>query len=158
MHIKHSWNAVPRNWESLGHPPSGTTIDLYIALKPRRENALVDALYEVSEPRHPRYHSYLTKEQVAKLVAPHPETLELVNSWLKHHGISSSSISMTHGGNTLMLKDVSVIQANTLLGASYQLYRHTKRGETIVRTVGYSLPMALHWHMLTVAPTTSFVS
>ncbi|KAH9021339.1 subtilisin-like protein, partial [Lactarius pseudohatsudake] len=158
MHIKHSWNAVPRNWESLGHPPSGTTIDLYIALKPRRENALVDALYEVSEPRHPRYRSYLTKEQVAKLVAPRPETLELVNSWLKHHGISSSSISMTHGGNTLMLKDVSVIQANTLLGASYQLYRHTKRGETIVRTVGYSLPMALHWHVLTVAPTTSFVS
>ncbi|KAH9021333.1 subtilisin-like protein [Lactarius pseudohatsudake] len=158
MHIKHSWNAVPRNWESLGHPPSGTTIDLYIALKPRRENALVDALHEVSEPRHPRYRAYLTKEQVAELVAPRPETFELVNLWLEHHGISSSSISMTHGGNTLMLKDVSVTQANTLLGASYQLYRHTKRGETIVRTVGYSLPVALHWHVLTVVPTTSFVS
>ncbi|KAH9164909.1 subtilisin-like protein [Lactarius sanguifluus] len=140
MHIKHSWNAVPRNWESLGHPPSGTTIDLYIALRPQRENAVVDALYEVAD-----------------LVAPHPETLELVNSWLEHHGISSS-ISMTHGGNTLMLKALSVIQANTLLGASYQLYRHVERGETIVRTVGYSLPAALHWHVLTVAPTTSFVS
>ncbi|KAH9027718.1 subtilisin-like protein [Lactarius pseudohatsudake] len=159
MHIKHSWNTVPRNWESLGRPPSGTTIDLYIALKPRRENALVDALYEVSEPGHPRYRAYLTKEQVAELVAPRPETLELVNSWLKHHGISSSSISMTHGGgNTLMLKGVSVTQANTLLGASYQLYRHVESGETIVRTVGYSLPVALHWHVLTVAPTTSFVS
>ncbi|KAH9041497.1 peptidase S8/S53 domain-containing protein [Lactarius deliciosus] len=158
LHIKHSWNAVPRNWESIGHPPSGTTIDLYIALKPRRENALVDALHEVSEPGHPRYRAYLTKEQVAELVAPRPETLQLVNSWLKHHGISSSSVSMTHGGNTLMLKDVSVTQANTLLGASYQLYRHIERGETIVRTVGYSLPMALHWHVLTVAPTTSFVS
>ncbi|KAH9164296.1 subtilisin-like protein [Lactarius sanguifluus] len=158
MHVKHSWNAVPRNWESLGHPPSGTTIDLYIALKPQRENAVVDALYEVSEPGHPRYRAYLTKEQVAELVAPRPETLELVNSWLEHHGISSSSISMTHGGNTLMLKGVSVTQANTLLGASYQLYRHIERGETIVRTVGYSLPVALHWHVLTVAPTTTFVS
>ncbi|KAH9038462.1 subtilisin-like protein [Lactarius pseudohatsudake] len=112
MHIKHSWNAVPRNWESLGHPPSGTTIDLYISLKPQRENALVDALHEVSEPGHSRYRSYLTKEQVAELVAPRPETLELVNSWLEHHGISSSSIS-TRGGNTLMLKDVPVTQANT---------------------------------------------
>ncbi|KAH9059511.1 subtilisin-like protein [Lactarius vividus] len=157
MHIKHSWNTVPKNWESLGHPPSGTTIDLYIALKPQRENALVDALHEVSEPGHQRYRAYLTKEQVAELVAPRPETLELVNSWLKHYGISSSSIS-THGGNTLILKDVSVTQANTLLGASYQLYRHIERGETIVRTVGYSLPAALHWHVLTVAPTTSFVS
>ncbi|KAH9167304.1 Pro-kumamolisin, activation domain-containing protein [Lactarius sanguifluus] len=158
MHIKHSWNAVPRNWESLGHPPPGTTIDLYIALKPRRENALVGALYEVSEPGHPRYRAYLTKEQVAKLVAPRPETLELVNSWLEHHGISSSSISMTQGSNTLMLKGVSVTQANTLLSASYQLYRHVERDETIVRTVGYSLPVALHWHVLTVTPTTSFVS
>ncbi|KAH9037110.1 subtilisin-like protein [Lactarius pseudohatsudake] len=158
MHTKHSWNAVPKNWEALGHPPSGTTIDLYIALRPQRENAVVDALYEVSEPGHPRYRAYLTKEQVADLVAPHPETLELVNSWLKHRGISSSSISMTHGGNTLMLKGVSVTQANTLLGASYRLYRHIERGETIVRTVGYSLPVALHWHVLTVAPTTSFVS
>ncbi|KAH9062382.1 subtilisin-like protein [Lactarius vividus] len=158
MHIKHSWNTVPRNWESLGHPSSGTTIDLYIALKPQRENALVNALYEVSQPGHPRYRAYLTKEQVAELVAPRPETLELVNSWLKHNGISSSSISMTHGGNTLKLKDVSVTQANTLLGASYQLYRHVERGETIVRTVGYSLPAALHWHVLTVVPTTTFVS
>ncbi|KAH9179029.1 subtilisin-like protein [Lactarius sanguifluus] len=157
VHIKHSWSAVPRNWESLGHPPSGTTIDLHIALKPQRENALVDALHEVSDPGHPRYRAYLTKEQVAELVAPRPETLDLVNSWLEHHGISSSSISM-RGGNTLMLKNVSVTQANTLLGASYQLYRHIERGETIVRTVGYSLPVALHWHVLTVAPTTTFVS
>ncbi|KAH8997701.1 subtilisin-like protein [Lactarius hatsudake] len=158
MHIKHSWNAVPKNWETLGHPPSGTTIDLHIALRPQRENAVVDALHELSEPGHPRYRAYLTKEQVADLVAPRPATLELVNSWLEHHGISSSSISMTHGGNTLTLKGVSVTQANTLLGASYQLYRHVERGETIVRTVGYSLPVALHWHVLTVAPTTSFVS
>ncbi|KAH9168677.1 subtilisin-like protein [Lactarius sanguifluus] len=158
VHIKHSWDAVPKNWETLGRPPSGTTIDLYIALRPQRENAVVDALYDVSEPGHPRYRAYLTKEQVTDLVVPHPETLELVNSWLEHHGISSSSISMTYGGNTLMLKAVPVTQANTLLGASYQLYRHVERGETIVRTVGYSLPVALHWHVLTVAPTTSFVS
>ncbi|KAH9005248.1 subtilisin-like protein [Lactarius hatsudake] len=157
-HIKHSWNAVPKNWVSQGRPPSGTTIDLYIALKPHRENALINALYEVSEPAHPRYRAHLTKEQVADLVAPRPETFELVNSWLEHHGISSSSISMTHGGNTLKLKGLSVTQANTLIGASYQVYRHVERGETIVRTVGYSLPRALHWHVLTVVPTTSFVS
>ncbi|KAH9080375.1 hypothetical protein EDB83DRAFT_2513280 [Lactarius deliciosus] len=70
--------------------------EIYIAVKPRRENTLVDTLYdsEVSQPRHPRYHAHLTKE-VADLVTPHPETLELMNSWLEHHGISSSFISMT---------------------------------------------------------------
>src|SRR6266702_5414099 len=51
MQVKHAWNAVPANWESLGHPAAGTTIDLHIALEPHRENALTDALYAVSDPR-----------------------------------------------------------------------------------------------------------
>ncbi|KAI9454052.1 subtilisin-like protein [Lactarius psammicola] len=157
MRIKHSWNAIPKNWESLGHPPSDTTINLYVALKPHRENALVDALYDVSSPRSPKYRAHLSKEQVAELVAPHPNTLELVNSWLEHHGVPSSSVSMTLGGNTLKLKGVSVSKANALLGASYQLYRHIESSETLIRTVGYALPAALHRHVLTVSPTTSFV-
>ncbi|KAH8985683.1 subtilisin-like protein [Lactarius akahatsu] len=156
MYTKHSWNAVPENWQSQGHPPPGTTINLYIALKSHHEDALSDTLYEVSEPTHPRHH--LTTEQVAKLIAPHPQTLELVNSWLMHQGIPSSSISMTHGGNTLTLKDVSITQANALLNASYRLYKHVEHGGTIVRTVGYALPAGLHRHVLTVAPTTSFFS
>ena len=57
-----------------------------------------------------------------------------------------------------MLKAVSVTQANALLDASYQLYRHVESSETIVRTVGYALPAALHEHVLTMAPMTSFVS
>ena len=179
VHTKHSWNAVPTNWESLGCPPNDTMIDLYIVLKPHRENSLIDALYEVSSPGHPRhvlhhsfaharthtyalpsrrYGAHLSKEQVAMLVAPHPETLELVNSWLEHYDIPSSSVSMTHGGSTLMLEGMSVTQADALLGTSYQVYRHVESSETIVRTVSYALPAVLHEHVLTVAPTTSFVS
>ncbi|KAF8265370.1 subtilisin-like protein [Lactarius quietus] len=156
MHIKHTWDAVPESWEGLGQPPSGTTIDLYVGLKPEHENALIDALYEVSSPKHPKYGKHLSKEQVAGLVAPHPNALELVNSWLGHHGIPASSVSVTHGGGTLMLRGVSVTQANILLGASYQLYKHVYSSETIVRTVGYALPMVLHEHILTVVPTTTF--
>ena len=55
MHRKHSRNTVPENWESLGHPPTGTTIRLCIALKPDRETALIDAIYEVSDPDHPKH-------------------------------------------------------------------------------------------------------
>src|ERR1700733_7379987 len=98
-----------------------------------------------------RYGAHLSKEQVAELVAPHPDTLELVQSWLVHHGFPSSSFAMTHGGNTLTLTEVSIPQANELLDASYQLYRHVKTNETVVRTICYSLPAALHDHVWTVA-------
>ncbi len=172
-HVKHTWNAVPVNWEGLGYPPARTTIDLYVALKPHHENTLINVLYEVSDPGYPkyvpsntsplmrvihvltcddvqllrcRYGAHLSKEQVAELVAPHPETLELVNSWLEHHGVSSSSISTTHGGSWLTLTGVPVFQANELLGASYQLYQHAGTNDTILRTVGYALPTVLHTH------------
>ncbi|KAH9165054.1 subtilisin-like protein [Lactarius sanguifluus] len=152
MKVKHAWEAVPENWESLGIPSAGTTINLHLALKPHREEALVTALYEVSSPGHSKH------EQVSELVMSHPDTLELVKSWLKFHGVPPSSISVSHGGNWLTLTGVSVSKANDLLGASYQLYRHVETKEDIIRTLGYSLPAALHGHVQTVAPTTYFAS
>ena len=178
-HTVHAWKRVPENWVNLGHPAADTTIKLYIALRPHQESSLIDALYEVSDPNHPRhvllvsplfpmyspvlsrdcrYGAHLTKEQVAGLVAPHPNTLELVRSWLIYHRIPFSPFSMTHGGNTLTLTDVPIIQANKLLGASYQIYKHVETNETVVRTIGYALPTALHNHVWTVAPTTRFDS
>ncbi|KAH9175587.1 subtilisin-like protein [Lactarius sanguifluus] len=159
IRVKHAWNAVPPNWEALGHPPAGTTIDLHVALKPHHENALVDALYNVSDPRSPKYGAHLSKEQVAQLVAPHPDTLSLIKSWLGHHAVSSSSISTTHGGSWLKLTGIPVSQANELLGASYQVYRRIGTNDSsILRTVGYGLPSVLHAHVRTVIPTTYFTS
>ncbi|KAF8268685.1 subtilisin-like protein [Lactarius quietus] len=164
-HTKHRWNAIPGKWDSMGRPPLGTTIDLRIALKPQDENALIDALYEVSNPKHPRhtllrcrYGAYLSKEKVAELVAPHPDTLKLVGSWLEHHGVSLSNVSRSHGGGWLTVTGVPVSKANDLLGASYHLYQHDVTKETILRTLGYALPSALHQHVQTVAPTTYFGS
>ncbi|KAH8995588.1 subtilisin-like protein [Lactarius hatsudake] len=172
MRVKHTWSTVPANWETLGCPSAGTTIDLYIALNPHQENALIDALYEVSDPKHPRhvhltaaplapsfsYGAHLSKEQVAELVRPHPDTLELITAWLAHHGVRTSSISTTHGGAWLTVSNVLVSQANEMLGASYQLYRHSKVNDTIIRTVSYALPEVLHAHIQAVAPTTYFAS
>ncbi|KAI0059034.1 subtilisin-like protein [Artomyces pyxidatus] len=156
VRVKHSWKTVPQNWECEGSAPEGTTIDLRIALKPHREEALVEALYEVSDPAHPKYGAHLSKAEVAALVAPHPDTHELVHSWLAHHGIPSSSVSTTHGGDWLTVSNVPVSQADALLGASYQVYRHAETDDTLLRTVGYSLPAALHDHVAVVAPTTYF--
>ncbi|KAH8978359.1 subtilisin-like protein [Lactarius hatsudake] len=179
MKVKHAWDAVPKNWQSLGHPSNQTTIDLYLALKSHREDALVEALYEVSDPQHSRYvtiplicarmypsvplshvryGAHLSKEQVAEVVAPHPDILELVTSWLGHYDIPSSSISMTLGGNWLRVVDVSVSQANRILGASYQLYQHVETNDTVLRTISYSLPEVLHGHIQTIVPTTYFSS
>ena len=81
-----------------------------------------------------------------------------MTSWLGHHGVPTSSISVTHGGGWLTVTDVPVSQANALLGASYQFYYHAEWNDTILRTASYSLPAPLHVHVKTVVPTTAFTS
>ncbi|KAI9453042.1 Pro-kumamolisin, activation domain-containing protein, partial [Lactarius psammicola] len=92
------------------------------------------------------------------LVAPHPDTLVLIRSWLEHHGVPLASVSVTHGGSWLTVAAVPVSQANALLGASYQLYRHAETHETVLRTLRYALPAVLLAHVQTIAPTTYFGS
>ena len=104
-----------------------------------------------------RYGKHLLKDQVAELVRPPPDTLELVCAWFVHHGIRSSSISTTHGGAWPTVTDVLVSQANEL-GTSYRLYRNTKTNEAIIHTVGYALPVVLHSQIQDIAPTTYFIS
>ncbi|KAH9160140.1 subtilisin-like protein [Lactarius sanguifluus] len=156
--VKHAWHTIPENWVDLGHPSAGTTIDLHLALKSHDENALIDALYEVSDPNHPRYRSHLSEEKVADLVAPHADTLELISSWLEHLAIPPSSVSRTLGGSWLRLTGVPVSQANDILGASYQLYNHVETNHTVLRTISYSIPEVLHEHIHTIVPTTYFGS
>jgi tripeptidyl-peptidase-1 len=181
VRVKHSWPTTPAKWEHHDNPPAGATIDLHVLLKPHRENALINALNEVSDPNHQKYvsslsylhnftfiHGYihsqrrygahLSKEQVDDLVAPHPDALDLVGSWLEYHKVPSSFISSAQGGGWLTLSGVPVSQANALLSASYQLYRHAETNETVLRTTSYVLPHDLHDHIQTVVPTTYFGS
>ncbi|KAF8267216.1 armadillo-type protein [Lactarius quietus] len=78
MHVKSALKEVNPDWICLGPPAAKTMIDLHIVLQFQHENVLVDALYQVSTPSHPKYGAHLSKEQVAELVAPHPDTVNLV--------------------------------------------------------------------------------
>ncbi|KAF8272707.1 subtilisin-like protein [Lactarius quietus] len=156
MYVKDARTVVPPNWKLLGKPGPDATIDLYIALKSQNETALIDTLYQVSTPRHPKYRAHLSKEEVSDLVAPDPSTVAIVNSWLGKYGVSSSAVSMTHSGKWLTVNGVPVSQANALLDASYMLYRCSTTNTTALRTMSYAVPEELSEYVKTVAPTMSF--
>ena len=67
--VKHTWNAVPANWESLGNTTARAMMNLRIALKPDRESALINAHFEVSNPKHPR-HVLLATPLLTRLFTP----------------------------------------------------------------------------------------
>ncbi|KAH8987024.1 subtilisin-like protein [Lactarius akahatsu] len=114
----------------------------------------VPAIQIFTAPR--RYGEHLSREEVAEIVAPPSDVLELANAWLEHHGVHPSTISTKHGGSWLTLSGVPVSRANELLSASYQLYQHIGTNDTVLRTLSYGLPAALVEHVQSVAPTTHF--
>src|SRR6202012_273004 len=48
VHNKDKWILILENWQNLGHPPAGTTINLHIALKAQNENIFLDTPYDVN--------------------------------------------------------------------------------------------------------------
>ncbi|KAL7280332.1 hypothetical protein ACG7TL_005249 [Trametes sanguinea] len=155
LEVKHAWVEVPRGWELHGPAPADYTFDMRIGLKQDRFDDLVAALYEVSDPSHEKYGQHLTKEEVAALVAPHPNSVDLLESWLAAHGLDPSACQRSRAGDWVTVR-VSVAQAEKMLGTKYNVYRHGKSEDYVVRTMNYSLPSALHEHVAVVAPTTYF--
>ena len=102
-----------------------------------------------------RYGQHLSKEEVEALVAPHPETVDLVDSWLTAHDIDLSSAQRENGGSWLTVV-VSVDQASRMLNTTYNVYHHAQSNDYVVRAMSYSLPSVLLEHIGTVNPTTYF--
>ncbi|KAL0069551.1 hypothetical protein AAF712_003209 [Marasmius tenuissimus] len=151
---KHSWGTkVPPGWELRSIPSPDTPIDLRLGLKSARLEELLYHLGQTSDPAHERYGQHLSKEQVDELVAPHKDTVTIVEEWLAHHGVHS--FGSTAGGDWVTIR-VPVKDAERMLDAKYGLYHHTATKDTALRTLGYSLPRELMGHVDVVSPTTYF--
>ena len=89
-------------------------------------------------------------------MAPHPDSVEAVNSWLEFHDIDPlNSVRRSGSGDWVTLR-IPVDLAEKMLSAKYNIYRHTTSGEEVVRTLSYSIPKELHDHIDVISPCTYF--
>ncbi|KAI0737699.1 tripeptidyl peptidase A [Daedaleopsis nitida] len=145
----------PRGWTQSSPAPADHVIELRIALPQSNFEQLEKHLYEVSDPFHERYGDHLTKEEVEALVAPHDESVHLVNEWLASHGLYEEHLSRSPARDWVIVK-VPVSLAEEMLRTDYHVWTHVSSGDAIVRTTAYSLPEHLHEHIELIQPTTMF--
>jgi tripeptidyl-peptidase-1 len=110
----------------------------------------------VSDPDHQRYGQHLTTEEVNDLIKPTDETSRLVHDWLADYGIHGDSLSYSPSGDWIKC-NVTIREAEQLLGTSYSTYQHKTDGSWMIRTPEWSLPQPLHAHISTIQPTNSFM-
>ena len=84
---------IPRKWSKTCHAPADHNIQLKIALPQPNFHILEQHLYDVSDPGSPRYGAHLSKEEVEAIVAPLPDSIQLVDEWLISHGLHPSTFS-----------------------------------------------------------------
>ncbi|TDL27656.1 subtilisin-like protein [Rickenella mellea] len=154
--VKHEWPDIPVGWERHSVPSADHLIDLKIGLKQHRIDELIDTLYEVSDPFHSKYGQHLSRLEVEKLVAPHPSTIEVINTWLHSHGIHhEEAVAWNSAGDWISLR-IPLAKVESMLSTKYHTFRHKTTNELAVRTLSYSLPRHLHSHIDIVQPTTMF--
>ena len=88
-------------------------------------------------------------------MAPHPDSVDAVNSWLEFHDIDPLSSASRSGSGDWVILRIPVDLAEKMLSAKYNIYRHTT-GKEVIRTLSYSLPKDLHDHIDVVSPCTYF--
>ncbi|KAH9896586.1 family S53 protease-like protein [Cubamyces lactineus] len=151
--VHESRDVLPAGFSLAGPATPDTPLKLRIALVQKNSDAVVDALYSVSDPSSEKYGQHLSKDQAAQLAAPNPDSVDAVNAWLAEHGLNASSV--TPAGDWLEL-NMNVSKANTLLAANFSRFTHGSSGLETVRTLSYSIPAGLKGHVDLVHPTTTF--
>lgn len=148
-------------------------LQLVLMLTPRDVDGLFERAYAVSNPTSADFGKHLDLEAVQSLVKPTPESLAVVEDWLRSHGIGSQRVERGASGDTMTVT-VPVSVAENLLGADYNVYENAdynvyengrgnadvggpRRGSRrITRTLKYSLPPHISDIVDWVGPTAEF--
>ncbi|KAG0697324.1 peptidase S8/S53 domain-containing protein [Suillus ampliporus] len=153
--VKESTRVPPHGWYNHAPAPKDHVLELKIALPQPKFPELEQHLWEVSDPNHPRYGAHLSKQETEVLMAPNPETLDVVSEWLASHGLMEEDLVRSSANDWVTIR-VPVGLAEEMLDTTYHVYKRAETGESIVRTMSYSLPEILHEHVDLIQPTTMF--
>lgn len=145
-HDVNAWKV--EGWEKLDRLSPSEEVFLTVALKQRNLESLERIFWDVSDPRSSEYGNHLSLSNLTLLIAPSEETLLIVQSWLRQHGVRSSDCS------SILTKDfmtcrMSCESAEAMLaGTKFYRFKHSKLSKPVIRSVKlYSVPKAIAPHV-----------
>ncbi|KZV83885.1 subtilisin-like protein [Exidia glandulosa HHB12029] len=153
MYVHDSRIAPAAGFAPVASATDSHVLDMRVRLSHGSPKALEQALLAVSTPGNARYGQHLSKDEVAALTRPDPETTRAVKAFFAAHSLNATEASPA--GDWLRVR-VPATKANELFDADYRVFAHGSTGKQLVRTLQYSLPQELKGHINMVYPSTSF--
>eukprot|EP00949_MAST-11_sp_MAST-11-sp1_P004289 g4289.t1 len=143
-------------WKVVGRSEPGVRLELTFAVRHNQQGKeiLEERLLQAATPGSPLYGKHLSNEQVHKILQPAEEHVASVKAFLKSFQVTFESVN-----SDIIVCDVSVRQAEALLGAKYYELRQIDGGREhgsihrILSKDGYTLPSNVAEAVDFVAPT-----
>ena len=149
-------DTAPPGWAPVRRADGDVKLPLRIALTQPNLASLEDYLLDVSHPDSANYGKHWSAAKVAETFRPSPDAIKAVLDWLQDEGFEAHRVKLSKGGSWVHA-DVTVAEAESLLGTEYHVYQHGETGtEHIACEEKYHLPEHVAEHVDLVMPTLHF--
>ncbi|KAI0672543.1 subtilisin-like protein [Trametes maxima] len=149
--------ALPPRWAPVRRAEPDRVLPLSVGLVQSNLENLEAYLLDVSHPDSPNYGQHWTPAKVADAFRPSAEAVDAVRAWLVEDGqIGAERIALSRSGSWITA-NVTVAEAEELLGTEYYVYQHAEGGrEHVGCHNGYHVPQHVSKHVDLITPTVHF--
>eukprot|EP00958_Prasinococcus_capsulatus_P009336 scaffold910_cov396-Prasinococcus_capsulatus_cf.AAC.57 len=162
---------LPQGWSVQGPSPPEQQVNLVFAVRQTNvkqlevrmtllrnpgyaaQHLLSEKLLHIADPKSYEYGRHLTNEQVHDLIAPEPNDVDAVLTFLFDNGVTN--VKHVTPNSDFLQATVTIKQAEALLSTTYEQMLHEPSGVVVNRCTrtGYKLPASLAALIDFVAPT-----
>jgi tripeptidyl-peptidase I len=115
---------------------------------------LQQRLTEISTTNHPSCRQHVEKQEVDDLLKPSTDTTTAISSWLEQEGDVSAE-NVRQQGHWFAFT-IAFAGAEHLLNVEFNRYSFRDENTTTIRTLEYSVPVAIRNYVTSIQPTTRF--
>jgi len=128
-----------RDWVKRERAEPEEWVRLVFAIRQKNLDKLEKILFEVSDPKHPKYGQHLTHKEIGQLTRD-LQALRGAQSFLKRHGVNKFRV--TANGDFIIAR-MTVAKAEEILDTEFYHFYSAAKDQKIIRTHQYTLPLAV---------------
>ncbi|KAJ6178812.1 hypothetical protein N7519_009273 [Penicillium mononematosum] len=144
---------APDGWSRGDKPPASKFIKFRLAIAQHNARGFEQKVIELSTPDHPSYGQHMSRDEVKQFLTPHPTISDKIIAWLQSENVPANSINLDGHWISFTLQ---ISQAERMLKTQFFYFYQQGQQSPAIRTLGYSVPRALHPHIQLIQPTTLF--
>ncbi|KGO74577.1 Peptidase S8/S53, subtilisin/kexin/sedolisin [Penicillium italicum] len=144
---------VPDGWSRGDKPLASKLVKFRLAIAQHNAGEFEQKVIELSTPGHASYGQHMKRDEVKQFLSPSPAISDRIIAWLRSENVLASSINLS--GHWISFT-VPISQAEQMLKTEFFNFHQQDQQSIVIRTLGYSVPRALHPHIQLIQPTTRF--